>query len=110
MVSDKFIKNFAVSLTLVFVLSVAGFAADYVTTKLNEIEKNYYGYVTKGTVQTRLSRIERSLYGMNYKTADKTRVDKIYKDLNLGLNNSGPTGGAASAMQTQESQRADHQD
>ncbi|HIU92059.1 MAG TPA: hypothetical protein IAD26_02870 [Candidatus Limenecus avicola] len=107
MVSDKFIKNFAVSLTLVFVLSVAGFAADYVTTKLNEIEKNYYGYVTKGTVQTRLSRIERSLYGMNYKTADKTRVDKIYKDLNLGLNNSGPTGGAASAMQTQESQRAD---
>ena len=107
MVSDKFIKNFAVSLTLVFVLSVAGFAADYVTTKLNEIEKNYYGYVTKGTVQTRLSRIERSLYGMNYKTADKTRVDKIYKDLNLGLNNSGPTGGAASAKQTQDSQRAD---
>ena len=34
-------------------------------------------------------------------------MDKIYKDLNLGLNNSGPTGGAASAMQTQESQRAD---
>lgn len=97
MKSAKFIKKCFISLLTLTILSSAGFCADYVTSKLNEIEKNYYGYTFKGTPDARLTRIEQALYGMSYKKPQKTRVEKIYKDLNLGVN----TGAAAPIAQNE---------
>lgn len=84
MKSAKFIKKCFVSVLTLTLLSMAGFGAESVTSKLNEIEKNYYGYTFKGTPDSRLTRIEQALYGMSYKNSQKNRVEKIYKDLNLG--------------------------
>lgn len=66
-------------------------ALDYVSSKLNEIEKSYYGYTMTGSLESRLNRLESAIYGSLSKKPQKTRVEKIYNDLNLGAN----TGGAA---------------
>lgn len=87
------------------VVSGAGFCADYVSTKLNEIEKNYYGYTFKGSADSRLLRLEQAIYGQTYKNPAKTRVDKIYKDLNLGVNAGNITGAAANTAQNTSSAR-----
>lgn len=101
-VSGFRIMNIAISLKKTFILilavitiSSAGICADYVTTKLNEIEKSYYGYTFNGNSESRLSRLEQALYGQTYKNPAKSRVDKIYKDLSLGVNSGSATGAAA---------------
>lgn len=95
MKSEVIIKKCFVSLIVPIMLSSAGFCVDYTSSKLNEIEKNYYGYTLNGTVDTRLSKLEKALYGTTSNKPQKVRVEKIYKDLNLGLNT-----GAAAPVQT----------
>lgn len=52
-------------------------------TKLNEIEKNHYGYTFQGAPETRLARLEESIYGQINKQNTQTRIEKLYKDLNI---------------------------
>ena len=84
-------KKLLLSVFAVFVFSSNSFAADYVTTKLNEIEKYFYGYTNKGSDTARVTRVEKDLYGKTSSQSLKNRVDKIYKDMNL----EGSTGAAA---------------
>lgn len=83
------------------ILSNTGLCADDISTKLNEIEKNYYGYTFKGSNDSRLQRLEQSIYGQTYKNPTKVRVDKIYKDMNLGTSKGSATGGAANTNQNE---------
>ena len=84
-------KKLLLSIFALFVLSSNSFAADYITTKLNEIEKYFYGYTNKGSDISRVARVEKDLYGQTSSQSLKNRVDKIYKDMNLGTS----TGAAA---------------
>ena len=91
-------KKLLLSVFAVFVFSSNSFAADYVTTKLNEIEKYFYGYTNKGSDTARVTRVEKDLYGKTSSQSLKNRVDKIYKDMNL----EGSTGAAAPVNQSFE--------
>lgn len=84
-------KKLLLSMFAVLVLSSNSLAADYAGTKLNEIEKYFYGYTNKGSDISRVTQIEKDLYGQTSAQSLKNRVDKIYKDMNLG----GTTGAAA---------------
>ena len=84
-------KKLLLSIFALLVLSSNSFAADYITTKLNEIEKYFYGYTNKGSDISRVARVEKDLYGQTSSQSLKNRVDKIYKDMNLGTS----TGAAA---------------
>ena len=72
-------------MSLLFGSSLKGFCQSSYTTKLSEIEKNYYGYTFSGTDESRLARIENSVYGQVGKQSLKVRLDKLYKDLNLDV-------------------------
>ena len=89
-------KKILLSVFALFVLCSNSFAADYVGTKLEEIEKYFYGYTNKGSDISRVARVEKDLYGQTSSQSLKNRVDKIYKDMNLG----GATGAAASLNQS----------
>lgn len=89
-----FTRNFLKKCFLAVALAVfltSGAFADSITSKLNEIENNYYGYNLSGNTEQRLSQIEQDLYGAVSNKSQKLRVDRIYKDLSLGVN----TGAAA---------------
>lgn len=75
------------SVLFVFLTSSSVVYADSVTDKLNEIEKNYYGYTFSGSNSSRLARVENSIYGEISKQPENTRVAKIYKDLGLATSN-----------------------
>lgn len=102
MKSDKIIKKCFISIVTFMcmaALPTAGFCSDYITAKLNDIEKNYYGYTTKGSTESRLLKLEQTLYGTIGKGNQKSRVDKIYKDLNIETNTQSVTGGASAIEQ-----------
>lgn len=86
MKSELLLKEFFVSVLMVTMISSCAFSLDTISAKLNEIEKNYYGYTFKGTNTSRLNRLENALYGASSSKPQKDRADKIYKDLNLGIN------------------------
>ena len=89
-------KKILLSVFALLFLCSNSFAADYVGTKLEEIEKYFYGYTNKGSDISRVARVEKDLYGQTSSQSLKNRVDKIYKDMNLG----GATGAAASLNQS----------
>lgn len=81
-------KNLLIfSVVFFFVLSSSSVFADSLSDKLNEIEKNYYGYTFSGDNATRLARVENAIYGSTGKQSESARVEKIYKDLGLSANN-----------------------
>lgn len=96
---NKFKKYFFFTFILIAILIIAYrpvFCADYLTTKLNEIEKSYYGYTTSGTIETRLSKLEKAIYGIPSQKPQKNRIEKLYNDLNITTS----TGAAAPVNQT----------
>lgn len=78
------VKKYLLAALMLLIFSGSAFSLDPLTAKLNDIEKNYYGYSYSGTVESRLSRIEKTIYGTTSTKPQKNRIDKIYNDLNLG--------------------------
>lgn len=76
---------------------------DTVASKLDEAEKNFFGYTYQGSNESRLSRLEQNLYGKTKAGNQKQRAEKIYKDMALG----GQTGGAAPVQPQTEQAFAD---
>lgn len=99
-------KKLVLSIAALWILSSSSLAADYITTKLNEIEKYFYGYTNKGSEISRVARVEKDLYGQTSSQSLKSRVDKIYKDMNLG----GSTGAAAPVKENQSFQKTEAKD
>ena len=99
-------KKLVLSIAALWILSSSSLAADYITTKLNEIEKYFYGYTNKGSEISRVARVEKDLYGQTSSQSLKSRVDKIYKDMNLGVS----TGAAAPVKENQSFQKTEAKD
>ncbi len=99
-------KKLVLSIAALWILSSSSLAADYITTKLNEIEKYFYGYTNKGSEISRVARVEKDLYGQTSSQSLKSRVDKIYKDMNLD----GSTGAAAPVKENQSFQKTEAKD
>ena len=81
---------FAVFFIAFLFFALPAFCADY-NSKLNEIEKSYYGYTFSGNVSSRLSRLENAVYGSLSNKTQKERIEKLYNDLNIAAS----TGAAA---------------
>ena len=99
-------KKLVLSIAALWILSSSSLAADYITTKLNEIEKYFYGYTNKGSEISWVARVEKDLYGQTSSQSLKSRVDKIYKDMNLGVS----TGAAAPVKENQSFQKTEAKD
>ena len=82
---SKYLLIFSVLIAILTSSSVV--YADSLTDKLNEIERNYYGYTFSGSNSSRLARVENAIYGTTSKQPENTRVEKIYKDLGLATSN-----------------------
>lgn len=96
------IKKYILFVLALLIIALPVFAVDNTTSKLNEIEKNYYGYTFTGNADSRLSRLEKAIYGASSNKPQTTRVEKIYKDLSLGVT----TGAAAPIGNAPTSQTA----
>src|SRR5574344_142525 len=83
MIKQKLLKQIFIIIILFFSLNSYGFCADYTSSKLNEIEQNYYGYTYSDNVESRLARIETSLYSQPSKGNIQKRLNRLYKDLNI---------------------------
>ena len=101
--NKKFLTILSVFFCIFCVSSLCAFCLDTVTSKLNEIEKSFYGYTYQGSNESRLSRLEKNLYGKTYNTSQKQRTEKIYKDMGLGV----PAGAAAPVQETVPKSEAD---
>lgn len=78
------LKKCFLSSLMFFVFAGYALSTDPLTSKLNEIEKNYYGYTYTDSVPLRLSRLEKTIYGNASNKPQRDRIEKIYKDLNMG--------------------------
>ncbi len=109
------IKRYCLSVLLIGIMMIlsinSAISADYISSKLSEIEKTYYGYTLSGTTESRLSRLEKSIYGATSTKPQKTRIDKLCKDLNVGVKVAqGQYTGAASPVDEDSTQQKNYED
>ncbi len=104
-------KKFILTLACIFCMtSVANAATDALGTKIDQIEKSYFGYTyPKENNATRLNRLEKAIYGQISKETTNQRVQKLFVDVQADVVASAgektadaSTGGASSMNSPQE--------